>query len=201
MRKFFVEGFDAETISFRPLLIIAELAIGLCYALATILGVMGAQRYAAPDIPIPDNIISGIFIGTAIWASLAGLSIRKTERIGYPSIKSRIPFAWILISFITCTAIPVLYVYQQIGELITIRWIQFIKTCLFAALSFGLGGVIIGLTAILLYSFFWRFLASLKWGKILTCAIAFLLGLSVGWAAYGWMVFSSQALFSLNLRL
>jgi hypothetical protein len=201
MRRISIQRLETETIHSRALVVIAETAKSLCYALAMIIGVMSAQRYAAPDLPIPDNILWGIFIGTTIWASLTGLSIRKMKWNGGSSLNFHLPLGWLIISFLACTIIPILSIYQQIGEAITIFWIQFVRICIFSAFSFGLSGVMISLTTIFLHFFYWRFLVSLKWGIALICAIGVLLGLTVGWAVYGWMVFSSQALFSLNFHL
>jgi hypothetical protein len=198
MSKTFPERLTSESISSRALLIIALSAIGLTYALATILGVMGAQRTAAPDLPVPKEIAGGLFIGTAIWATLTGFSSRSADRNRSISIKGQIPFGWLVICFITCTAIPVIYTLGQTGERLTFLWGRFIQICFFSAFSFGVSGVIIGLTAILLHLFFWHLLAGLKWGSLVTCAMGFFLGLSAGWAAYGWTVFSSQALFTLT---
>jgi hypothetical protein len=198
MKEFFAEGLETETLSSRTLLILAEMAIGLSFALAIILGVMGAQRYAVPDLPIPMDFLRGLFIGSAIWAALTGLSFLPMDRDRTNPIKNRTTLLWVMIPWITCTFIPLLYVFQSNGAEVTPQWTQIIQTCLFSALSFGLGGVLIGLTAILLQILFWRLLAGLKWGIILTCAMGFLLGLSVGWGAYGWTVFSSQVLFSLK---
>jgi hypothetical protein len=198
MKEFFAEGLKTETISSRALLILAEMGIGLSYALAIILGVMGAQRYAAPNLPIPVDFLRGLFLGCAIWASLTGLSFLPMDRDRTNPIKNRTALLWVLIPWITCTFIPLLYVFQSIGGEITSQWTQIIQTCLFSTLSFGLGGVVIGLTAILLQILFWRLLVSLKWGVILTCAMGFLLGLSAGWGAYGWTVLSSQVLFGLK---
>lgn len=201
MNEFFAEGLKTETLSSRALLILAEMAIGLSYALATILGVMGAQRHAAPDLPIPVDFLRGLFIGSALWAALTGLSFLPMDKDRTNPIKIHTTLLWVLIPWITCTFIPVLYVFQSIGGEIMPQWTQIIQTCLFSALSFGLGGVVIGLTAILLHILFWRMLVGLKWGIILTCAMGSLLGLSAGWGAYGWTVISSQALFSLKLSL
>jgi hypothetical protein len=198
MKEFFAEGLKTETFSSRALLILAEIAIGLSYALATILGVMGAQRYAAPNLLIPVDFLRGLFIGSAIWASLTGLSFLPMDRDRTNPIKNRTALIWVLIPWIACTFLPLLYVYQSIAGENTPQWTQIIQTCVFSALSFGLGGVVIGLTAILLHIFFWRLLVGVKWGIILTCVMGFLLGLSAGWGAYGWTVLSSQVLFSLK---
>ena len=199
MKKVTSEGFKSESLSSQAVLLIAGTAIGFSYALATILGFMGAQRIADPNLPIPEEIIRGLFIGTAIWAALSGLSIRANDEFRIASIRPRLALGWLLICFATCTAIPLLYAFQNNLEGITIQWKQILLTSLFSALSFGVGGVIIGLTAILLHLFFWRLLIGLKWGILLTCALGFLLGLCSGWAAYGWIIFSTQAFIRLNI--
>jgi hypothetical protein len=198
MKGFFAEGFDTQSLSSRFLLILAEIGIGLSYSLAAVLGVMRAQHDTTPNLPIPAGILHGLFIGTAIWAAITGLSFLPIDRDKTNPIKRRTTLLWVLIPLVTCTIIPLLYTLQAIEGRITLQWMQITQACLFSALSFGFGGVILGLTSILLQIFFCRLLVGLKWGIILTCVIGFLLGLSAGWAAYGWTVLSSQALFSLK---
>jgi hypothetical protein len=201
MNKFTFEGFKIKGLSSQAFFLMAGTAIGLSYALATILGVMGAQRFAAPSLPIPEEIIRGLFIGTAIWAALSGLTIHANHKDRTTPTRPRLALGWLLICFATCTAIPLLYVFQHNLEGVTFQWKQLILTSLFSASSFGVGGMIIGLTAILLHLFFWRLLIGLKWGILLTCALGFLQGLCSGWAAYGWMIFSTQTFISLNVIL
>lgn len=201
MREFLTERIKTEYISSGAQIFIAEVAKALCYAFATILGIIGAQRNAAPNFPIPEKIVSGLFIGIAIWGALAGISISTVTMKRSSPIIGRTALRWVLISFLACTTIPIIYFLQQYWKILFLKWTNLIQTSLFSALSFGLGGVIIGLTAILLQIFFWRLLRGLRWGITLTCALGVFLGLGAGWAAYGWTVFSSQVLFSLKFPL
>jgi hypothetical protein len=201
MREFFNDRLKTETISSKVQIILAESAIGLCFGLATILGIMGAQRSAAPDFPIPENIVSALFIGIAIWSALAGISLSSANQKSIVSGKMRIGLGWILISFATCTILPIIYFLQNNWAILFIKWEELIQTSYLSALSFGVSGALIGITSVMLQFFFWRFLSGLRWGILLTCAISFFLGGSAGWAAYGWTVFSTQALLSLNFPL
>ena len=201
MREFLDDFLKAENISSHVQIIIAEIAIGMCFGLATILGIMAAQRSAAPDLPIPKDIVSALFIGVTIWSVLAGISLSAANMKINSLKKGRIGSGWVLISFIICTMIPIIYFLQNNWDILFIKWRQLIQTSFLSAFSFGIGGALIGVTAIMLQFFFWRLLSGLKWGTLLTCAISILLGASAGWAAYGWTVFSAQAFFNLNFLL
>jgi hypothetical protein len=175
--------------------------IGTFYSLAAILGVVSAQRTAAPHFSIPEKVILGLFIGIALWAGFSGFSIGSTYSAKPKKFRGKAGLIWMAVSFLTSTVIPLLYYFFQNGRVLILPWINYPKLFILSSLSFGLGGSIIGISALVMHHFYWRFLKGLRWGISLASALSFLIGLSAGWAAYGWTVFSSEFLLGLNILL
>jgi hypothetical protein len=201
MKDPFAERLNAQQLSYQVRIGVAGLIIGMSYGLATIIGILGAQRSAAPDFPIPNQIAIALLIGIAIWTALTSLSVGFTSPRDMTPQKLRMGLVWILISFITSTLIPLLVFYTSKDDPFALQWSDPVKLLMLSSLSFGLGGMIIGLIAVLVQAFFWRFLFRMRWGISLVTVLSFFMGMSAGWAAYGWTVFSSQALFSLYISI
>ena len=187
--------------SSRALSLLDGFLIGTCYSLAAILGVVSAQRSAAPHFSIPEKIILGLFVGIAAWAAFSGFSIGSSYSAKPKKFRNKAGVIWMAVSFLTSTVIPMLYYFFQNGRVLILPWINYPKLFILSSLSFGLGGSIIGISALVMHHFYWRFLKGLRWGISLASALSFLIGLSAGWAAYGWTVFSSEFLLGLNILL
>ena len=130
MRKHVFDRPYSESLSSRALSFLDGLMIGTCYGLATILGLVSAQRTAAPNFSIPEKVVLGLFIGIALWAALAGFSVSTVYTAKQKPAKGRVGFSWIAISFITSTVIPLLYFFFQNGHTMIIPWINYFKLIL-----------------------------------------------------------------------
>jgi len=169
---------------------------GACFGAAATLGAAGMHKIAAEDgSPLRPAVFILLTIGSALLSGLIGLLTRHKPGQAADSEKGTW-LIWPLSYFLIAGAGSAFMFLRGRGACFSNRLL--INVFLLSFLSFGLAGCILGFCVLILQALYWRWLPVVHWGLGFACALGLLIGVSAGWAAYGWAIFSSQLLLSMG---
>jgi hypothetical protein len=185
-----------DTIRFR----VASLGAGLgaSLGLSAALGAWFAHTQSdLPSLISPSLGILIAFLSGFIGASVGGLINARGYSLSNPNRRGLL-WLWPIVFFVAGSIFPLLIILVDPRFSFAPPSPSFLSIFMRSITSFGLAGLSVGISGIVLQSFFWRWLIDFRWGKYLAFALSILLGLSAGWAAYGWVSFSSRLIQSIG---
>jgi hypothetical protein len=161
------------------------------------LGAIGLHVRAGGTAPA---FLALVVLASGLWSALTGFAVNR-RRAALESGARHAMLLWPFSMFMMGVALPLLWLAMGSGDAAGTGPALPVGLIVLSCLSFGLGGAIIGACGILLQLLYWRWLHQSRWGTYLGCGLGIMLGLSAGWAAYGWTVFSTQAYLSVQALL
>ncbi len=173
------------------------MVLGACFGVAVLFGTFSAQRVVATESEIPILYQAAFSLGVCLWTILMSFILGMVGYKVEPSERNRQGMLWVLSGIILGTFFPIAVMLSQRNLTVFPERIGLPSLIMIAALSFGLGGALVGFSGMLTEMLFWKLIQQHRWGLILTYCLSLLLGVSAGWAAYGWTVFSSQTIFNI----
>ena len=166
------------------------------FGAATAFGAAGMHNTASQTgIPLRASRFILLLLGSALLSGLVGM-LANYKPTPTSNSGRGIRWIWPLAYFLIGTAGTAFLFLQGRSTALSNRLLLFVF--LLSFLSFGLAGSILGFCGLILQTLYWRWLHAVRWGLGFACALSIMIGISAGWAAYGWAIFSSQLLLSLG---